>query len=462
MGETMINKNTPRSFLALSILIALNSVVAANERPVGTERPPNILFFLADDMGWTDLGCYGSTFYESPTLDRLAREGMRFTNAYTAGTVCSPTRASIITGQTTPRHGCTNWGGKLAHPEKHFTLAEALAEGGYQTFFTGKWHIGVTTPEQEAFGTFEDLLPTHDPKNDPKKTRQMTGHTLAFLEQVDPDKPFFAYINYHAVHTALKERADLVAKYEAKLESNPPRSRGPKGLEKERDRQNKQVQDVPEFAAMVEGIDTSVREILETLSTQGLDENTLVIFSSDNGGLSTRGCTSNLPLRAGKGWAYEGGIRVPLIMKWPGKVKQGQVTDVPVTSMDFYPTLLEAAGLPLRPREHVDGVGLLGLLTAGQTPERDTLYWHYPHYHGGGCIPVGAMREGQYKLVQWFGEQRYELYDLNNDLSELHDISKEDPELLKRLTAKLSVWQQSIPDIKFDNPNRLGKKRGKK
>lgn len=426
--------------------------------PLTAGERPNILFLLADDLGWTDVGCYGSSFYESPAIDQLAKEGTRFTDAYTAGTVCSPTRASIITGQTTPRHGCTNWGGSLSDPKKHVTIAKALQEGGYQTFFTGKWHIGATTPEQEGFGTFENLLPAHNAKDDPKKTRQITGHTLAFLKQVNPDKPFFAYVNYHAVHTAMKERADLVAKYRAKLKTDPPKSAGPKGLEKERDRQNKQVQDVPEFAAMVEGLDTSVGKILAALAAKGLDKNTLVIFSSDNGGLSTRGCTSNLPLRAGKGWAYEGGIRVPLIVKWPGKVAKGQESKVPVVSMDFYPTLLEAAGLPLRPKEHVDGIGLLDLLTKGRAPKRDTLYWHYPHYHGGGCIPVGAMREGNYKLIHWFGEKRYELYNLGSDTSELRDISGEKPELLKRLISKLSAWQQTIPDIKFDNPNLLGKK----
>jgi arylsulfatase A-like enzyme len=449
-------RTTHRFILALGMVAILSSTAAA------AERPPNILFFLADDLGWMDLGCYGSTFYESPTLDRLARDGIRFTNAYTAGTVCAPTRSSIITGQATARHGCTDWTGKLTDPSSHFTLARALNEGGYQTFHTGKWHVGGTTPEQEGFGLYEELLPSHDAKNDPKKTRQMTNHTLAFLEQINRDRPFFAYVCYHAVHTPLKEREDLVDKYRAKLTTDPPKSRGPKGLEKERDRGNKQVQNVPQFAAMVEGIDISVRRILKSLADKGLDGNTIVIFSSDNGGLSTKGCTSNLPLRAGKGWAYEGGIRVPLIVKWPGQIKPKQTTDVPVVSMDFYPTLLEVAGLPLRPKEHVDGTGLRGLLTAGKAPERDTLYWHYPHYHGGGCIPVGAMREGRYKIVHWFGEERYELYDLETDLSELRDISKEFPELLDRLTKKLTAWQQSIPDIKYDNPNGWGRKKRKK
>jgi len=459
-GRCHMMKLTQLLVLAICSLLVCQTTQA--ERPNNSTRPPNILFFHADDLGWSDLGCYGSTFYESPTLDQLAKDGMRFTHAYTAGTVCSPTRASIITGQATPRHGCTNWGGKLTRGEAHFTIAEALKEGGYQTFFTGKWHIGATTPAEEGFGLFKDLLPPHIAEDDPKKTRQMTAHTQAFLKQIDVKKPFFAYVNYHAVHTALKERADLVAKYEKKLKTNPPKSRGPEGLEKERKRNNKQVQDVPEFAAMVEGIDTSVREILETLKRLGLEEKTLVIFTSDNGGLSTRGCTSNLPLRAGKGWAYEGGIRVPLIVKWPGKIKPGRVSDTPVISMDFYPTLLEAAGFSARPMEHIDGISLLGLLTDGTPPKRDTLYWHYPHNHGGGCIPVGAMREGKYKLVHWFGENRYELYDLAKDPSELRDISKDNSDLRQRLAAKLTAWQKSMPDIKFDNPNRLGKKNKRK
>lgn len=435
---------------------------AFGTEPNNSTQSPNVLFLHADDLGWADLGCYGATFYESPTIDQLAADGIRFTHAYTAGTVCSPTRASIITGQATPRHGCTDWGGDLSRGEAHFTIAEALKDGGFQTFFTGKWHIGATTPAKEGFGLFENLLPPHNAKNDPKQTRRIAAHTQAFLKQVDADKPFFAYVNYQAVHTRLKERADLVSKYRRKLQTNPPKSRGPEGLEKERDRDNKQIQDVPEFAAMVEGIDTSVREILETLKERGMEENTIVIFTSDNGGLSTRNCTSNLPLRAGKGWAYEGGIRVPLIVKWPGKIKSGQISDVPAISMDYYPTLLEAAKLPARPSEHMDGVSLLSLLTEGTRPERDTLYWHYPHYHGGGCIPVGAMREGNYKLVHWFGENRYELYDLANDPSELRDISEDDPVVKQRLATRLTAWQESIPGIKFDNPNRLGKKNGKR
>jgi arylsulfatase A-like enzyme len=454
----------PLSLLfCLALFLSPFSASAAKPPPGQSARLPNVLFVLADDLGWTDLGCYGSTFYESPAIDQLAAEGIRFTQAYAAGTVCSPTRASIITGQATPRHGCTNWGGSLSHPEKHVTVAEALKEGGYQTFFTGKWHIGATTPEAEGFEVHAEISPkSKSGGDDPKATRAITHNTLNFLKQLDPDKPFFASVHYHAVHTPLKERADLVAKYEAKLKSHPPKSPGPTGLEKERDRENKQLQDGPEFAAMVEGMDDSVGEILQALADQGLEENTLVIFTSDNGGLSTKPCTSNLPLRAGKGWAYEGGIRVPLIMKWPEEITPGEESNFPVISMDYYPTILEAAGLPLRPEEHVDGIGLLDLVTTGTAPRRDTLYWHYPHYHGAGCIPVGALREGNYKLVHWFGEDRYELYELNDDLSELHDISQDHPEIVDRLSKKLTAWQEAIPDIKYDNKNPLKDARSKK
>ena len=452
------------SFTRVVVAAGLLAVTALGQAGlvVAAETKPNILFFLADDLGWRDLGCYGSKFYESPTLDRLATSGIRFTNAYTAATVCSPTRASIVTGQTPARHGCTNYGGSI-DPSEHFTLANALREGGYQTFFAGKWHIGNTTPAAEGFSVVaEESARGIDRANDPKSTRSITANTLAFLKQTNPEKPFFAYVNYHAVHTPLRERADLIAKYQTKLAAHPPKSHGPAGLEKERDRDNKQVQDDPAFAAMVEGLDTSISAILDALAADGRDQNTIVIFYSDNGGLSTKPCTSNLPLRAGKGWAYEGGIRVPLIVRWPGRIKPGVACDVPVTSMDFYPTLLEVAGLPLRPAEHVDGLSLLALLTEGKAPPRTTLYWHYPHYHGAGCTPVGAMREGSYKLVHWYGTDSYELFDLSKDLSELNDISSAEPELLDRLVRKLTAWQKSFPDLKYDNPNKFKKRTPRK
>ena len=417
---------------------------------------PNILFFLADDLGWKDLGCYGSTFYETPHLDKLANQGIRFTQAYTSSTVCSPTRASIITGQTPARHGCTNYGGSIS--KSHIGLAKALAHGGYQTFFTGKWHIGNLTPQLAGFQSSQEISARAGTPEDPKSTRRITANAVEFLSELKPEKPFFAYVNYHAVHLALREAPELVAKYRAKLKAQPPQSVGPTGLEKERERLNKQVQNIPEYAAMMEGIDNSVAEILSVLAKTGRAENTLVIFTSDNGGLSTKPCTSNLPLRAGKGWAYEGGIRVPLIAHWPGKISRGAESSVPVTSMDFYPTLLRLAGLPLMPGQHVDGMDVSQLLLGGKRLERQAIYWHYPHYHGAGCIPVGAMRYKHWKLVHWFGEQRYELYNLEADPSELEELSRKEPRKLLMLKRMLTEWQQSFPGIKYDNPNTLPKK----
>jgi len=435
-----------RLYLLAFILLAAPAVLNAES------SKPNILFFLADDLGWRDLGCYDTTFYESPTLDQLARDGMRFTHAYTAGTVCSPTRASIITGQTPARHGCTNWGGNI-NPADHIGLARALHDGGYETFFTGKWHIGTMTPAMAGFNTSHEIATRGGSNDDPKSTRKITSNTIAFLKQQVANKPFFAYVNYHAVHLPLREAPHAVDKYRRKLITNPPPSVGPTGLEKERERTNKQLQDNPQYAAMVEAVDHSVAQILMTLTMQGLEKNTLVIFTSDNGGLSTKPCTSNLPLRAGKGWVYEGGIRVPMIVRWTGHVAANTSTDIPVTSMDFYPTLLTIAGLPLKPKQHLDGVSIAKLLITGEPLIRDTLYWHYPHYHGAGCIPVGALREGNLKLVHWFAENRYELYDLDDDPSELNDLSPNRPQDVSRLTTKLNRWQASFPKIKFDSAN---------
>ncbi len=438
-----------RLVVAFTIVTLLANVCARAEQP-------NILFFLADDLGWKDLGSYGATFYETPHLDQLASEGIRFTDAYTSSTVCSPTRASIITGQTPARHGCTNYGGAIS--KQHVGLAKALAEGGYQTFFTGKWHIGNLTPALAGFQLVQEISARAGTLDDPKSTRRITANAIEFLGSLQKGKPFFAYVNYHAVHLALRESPELVAKYQEKLKLHPPRTVGPPGLEKERDRMNKQVQDIPEYAAMMEGIDSSVASILEVLQKTGRADNTLIIFTSDNGGLSTKPCTSNLPLRAGKGWAYEGGIRVPLIAHWPQKIEAGMETDIPVTSMDFYPTLLSFAGLPPRPKQHLDGVDVSELILGKATIDREALYWHYPHYHGAGCIPVGAMRYKNWKLVHWFGEQKYELYDLESDLSELRDLSKRYPQEFLKLKKMFTEWQQSIPGIKYDNPNTLKKK----
>ena len=411
---------------------------------------PNIIFFLADDLGWTDLGSYGTSFYESPNLDKLATQGIKFTQAYCAGSVCSPTRASIVTGQVPARNGCTQFGDSIRGTEVCF--AEVLSENGYETFFTGKWHIGGKTPEQAGFrNSVEYSTKSKDPE-DPKSTRMITKSTLDFLNKQTVEKPFMAYVNYHAVHLPHREKVSLVGKYKHKLQTNPPKAGLPKGLETEGDRKNKQVQDDPFFAAMVEGIDTSVGRILDLLEEKGMDKNTVVIFSSDNGGLSTKGCTSNLPLRAGKGWLYEGGVRVPTIIRWPSIIKPGTVSKVPINSTDYYPTMLSIAGIDLRPKDHVDGYDLEPLLRKGVAPARKAFYWHYPHDHGAGNVPSGSILLDNYKLIQYFRSKKVELYKIDDDLSELKDISSQMPEKCTEMLKQLKAWQKTLPNFTFGSP----------
>ena len=413
-------------------------------------KKPNIVFFLADDLGWTDLGCYGTSFYESPHLDKLASQGIKFTQAYCAGSVCSPTRASIVTGQVPARNGCTQYGDSIRGTEICF--AEVLSDNGYETFFTGKWHIGGKTPEEAGFkNTVEFSTKSTDPE-DPKSTRQITQSTLDFLNKQTDEKPFMVYINYHAVHLPHREKESLVAKYKMKLKSNPPKAGFPKGLEREGDRKNKQVQDDPYFAAMVEGIDTSVGRILNLIDEKGFSENTVVIFSSDNGGLSTKGCTSNLPLRAGKGWLYEGGVRVPTIIRWPSVVKPATVSKVAINSTDYYPTMLSIAGIELRPKDHVDGYDLEPLLREGKVPDRKAFYWHYPHDHGAGNQPSGSILVGEYKLITYFRTKKVELYKIDDDLSELKDVSSSMPEKCIEMLKQLQSWQKTLPDFTYGSP----------
>lgn len=426
---------------SLIFLLSFNSFSA---------EKPNIIFFLADDLGWTDLSGFGSSFYESPNLDNLSAEGLKFTQAYCAGSVCSPTRASIVTGQVPARNGCTQYGDSIRGTEICF--AEVLSENGYETFFTGKWHIGGKTPEQAGFKTAVEYSTSSKDPEDPKSTRQITQSTLKFLEKQTANKAFMAYVNYHAVHLPHKEKESLVAKYKAKLKSSPPQAGLPKGLEMEGDRKNKQVQDDPYFAAMVEGIDTSVGKILKFIKEKGFEENTVVIFSSDNGGLSTKGCTSNLPLRAGKGWLYEGGVRVPTIIKWPSVVKAGSVSKVPINSTDYYPTMLSIAGIDLRPKDHVDGYDLVPLLKNGTAPSRQAFYWHYPHDHGAGNQPSGSILLGGYKLITYFRTKKVELYKIDEDLSELEDLSAKMPEKTTEMLKMLEAWQKMLPNFTYGSP----------
>ncbi len=463
-------------FALLIGLLGLGLVQAAlSAEPSSGARRPNIVFILADDLGWADLGCYGSTFYDTPHLDTLARQGMRFTDAHAACNVCSPTRASIMTGKYPARLHLTDWlpgrGDRpdqklnrpviLQHlPLEEFTIAEALKAGGYQTCFIGKWHLGDAPyyPEHQGFdiniGGCElghppsYFSPYHNPKlpdGPPGEylTDRLTSEAVKFLESAArKPEPFFLYFAHYAVHTPLQAKAAMIESYKTKAARLSPA--GPEFIE-DNGRRVRQVQNHPVYASMLRSLDESIGRLLETLNTLGLSTNTIVVFTSDNGGLSTAEGTptSNLPLRAGKGWPYEGGVREPLLIEWPGVTRPGSVCAEPVISTDFYPTMLQMAGLPLRPEQHLDGESLVPLLKGGSLPERP-LFWHYPHYSNQGGAPEGAIRLGRFKLIEWYEDLRVELYDLGEDLGEHHNLAATMPEKTDALRRQLHAWRAAV------------------
>lgn len=442
---------------------------AAESHPV----KPNIVFILADDMGYMDVGAYNpKTFYETPNLDAFAKKSMRFIDGYAACSVCSPTRSSIMTGKYPPRTGVTDHtGGKRAGkllPAPHavdlaleeYTIAEALRDAGYSTFFAGKWHLGTGKFAPGAQGFDPDLISLKggyfpadskeaDPKADPKSTDLIADDAVKFIDE-HKDKPFFAYIPFNAVHVPIGARADLVEKYRKKQASAPPDAWGVEGANKVR-----LVQNNPVYAAMIEQMDAAIGRVLTAIDKNGLADRTIVIFMSDNGGLSTAEghSTSNMPLRGGKGWPYEGGVREPMIIDVPGMTKPGSTSDVPVTSTDFYPTILQLAGLPLNPKQHCDGVSLVPLLE-GKTLDRGPLYWHYPHYSNQGGAPAGAIRDGDWKLVEWYEDGRLELFNLRDDIGEKNNLAAANPEKTRELHEKLVSWRKEVNAVMpLPNPN---------
>lgn len=466
------------------IACSLSVVVSMAAAPT---RPPNIVFFLADDLGQRDLAVYGSSFYETPNLDRLAKEGALFTDAYAACPVCSPTRASILSGQWPQRTGITDYIGAPAKPEAWKrntkmlpapyadrlaldapTLAKAMKSAGYATFFAGKWHLGPEGwwPENQGFdhnlggidrggpyGGKKYFSPYGNPrlKDGPDGEHlpdRLATETANFIA-ANRERPFFAYYSFYDVHTPLMARPDLLRKYEEK--------RARLGLKeawgREHERDVRRVQDHAVYAAMVEAMDLAVGKVLAKLDELGLRENTLVIFTSDNGGLSTSEGwpTSNLPFRGGKGWMYEGGIREPLLIRWPGVVKPGEVISIPVSSPDFFPTLLEAAGARPAPGQRLDGVSLVPVLRGSAVNER-ALYWHYPHYGNQGGAPAAAIRRGPWKLIHWAEDDREELFRLDLDPGETTDLAAREPQRVASLRAELSGWQQAV-GAKFPSQN---------
>lgn len=466
------------AFGRAGLVLLLGGLLTGDARGSAPERP-NVIFILADDLGWRDLGVFGSTFYKTPNLDRLAAEGMRFTQAYAACPVCSPTRASILTGKYPARLHLTDYiagarRGKLNPPSylhhlplEEVTLAEAFKEAGYATAFVGKWHLGTSEfyPERQGFdrnlgGCEKGSPPSYfspyripnlpdGPKGE-YLTDRLTDEALNFIEAVK-DRPFLLYLSHYAVHNPQQAKGDLVKKYTEKLATQPPAA-GPEFLT-EGKRQVRQVQNQPVYAAMVQSLDESVGRIRERLAATGLESKTIVVFTSDNGGLSTSegSPTSNVPLRAGKGWHYEGGVREPLIVKWPTTVRPGSVCHAPIVSTDYYPTLLEMAGLPPRPDQHVDGASFVPLLRGETRPERP-FYWHYPHYGNQGGSPGGAIRVGDDKLIEWFEDGRTELFNLRDDPGERHDLAAQRPEQAAALRKRLQEWRASV-NASMPTPN---------
>ncbi|MEZ4729533.1 MAG: sulfatase [Caldilineaceae bacterium] len=463
---------------------------------------PNIIFILIDDLGWRDLGCYGSTFYETPNLDRLAAAGMRFTDAYAACPVCSPTRASIMTGNYPATLGITDWIDWAGHihpargrlidvpylkelPQSEQTVAKALQTAGYATWHVGKWHLGGPGhyPQEHGFdvniGGCEWGSPGRDGYFSPwgipalrgvdvpdgtYLTDYLTDQAIALIQQnggqPNGGQPFFLNLWYYTVHTPIEAKPAKIAKYAAKarrlgLDRVDPFAEGdpfPTEHKQHLRIQRRLVQSDPVYAAMIESLDENIGRLLATLDDLGIGENTVVIFTSDNGGLATAegSPTCNMPLAEGKGWMYEGGTREPLFVRWPGQIAPGAVCHTPVISPDFYPTLLEIAGIA--PEHEGDGVSLLPLLTGRGDLAREAIFWHYPHYGNQGGTPGSSVRAGDYKLIEFFEDGRLELYNLRSDLSETQNLASQAPEVTQRLHKLLSAWRVAV-EAKLPQPN---------
>lgn len=457
--------------LGLGRFAALTAVLGRSEN---TARP-NFLFILADDLGWSQVGCYGSDFYETPNIDRLAQEGMRFTDAYAACPVCSPTRASIMTGRYPARLHLTDFiaGGSFSYekylqpewqkylPLEEITIAEALKNAGYVTACFGKWHLSIDkkppkslpyNPDKQGFDEyFVSYKPSSktDPESDAHNVEVITEKSLGFMER-HKDEPFFLYVSHNTIHAPIMSKKKLVQKYRNKLGSNLP-------------------QNNPILGAMIEELDDSTGSLLEKLDELEIADKTIVVFFSDNGGLESD--AKQTPLRSGKANLYEGGIREPLIIHWPGVVDPGSTCNEPVISIDFFLTFLEIAGLKNEAKKPIDGVSLVPLLRQNGILNRQAIYWHYPHYHSSSIGPCGAVRAGDYKLIEWYDQSicgpgnEFELYNLKEDLGERNNLAKKMPERVEKLKKMLSNWRIEV-DAQMPRPNpdydpRKAKKSGK-
>lgn len=494
--------NTNRAFTALYGLFLIIGVLAGCSKPqseTSTDhdngRPPNIIFILADDLGWADLPTYGNPFNEAPNIERLAREGMTFTNAYAAAPVCSPTRASLQSGQYPARVGIIDFLPGHWRPYEKLTpatnrtqylpldittMGEALKKAGYTTGYFGKWHLGRTEkyhPKNQGYdeavvyqgggyyGFGDRLAPPKEIPQEVRLSEALTDMSVNFIEQ-NKDSSFFLFLAHYDVHVQLDADADLIEKYLAKDKADGYPSNAV-------------------YAAMIEHLDRSVGRIIQKLDALGLSKNTMVVFFSDNGGLIKRFdeipliaqsklhyyeedtlryiASSNDPLRAEKGTVYEGGIREPLIVKWPGHIKAGAESDAPVTSVDFYPTFMELAGAGLPPDQAFDGISILSQLKGSSGKKDRAIYWHYPVYHHE--VPMGAIRKGNWKLVENFQTNEIELYNLEEDIGEENNLAEQNPGKRNELLTQLQEWRKSVhaemprPNPVFDPERRYVWKR---
>ena len=473
------------STITILFCLVCAATLFAKPIPQGSADPPNVVVFLVDDLGYMDIGANNpDCFYDTPNIDRFAKTGIRFTDGYAANPVCSPTRYSLLTGKYPTRVGATNFfsgtrAGKFKPaplndnmPLDEVTLPRALKKNGYATFFAGKWHLGEEESHypqnfgfdvnmggyhkggpytgKRYFSPFENpQLKPDSPEGDHLPDR-LARETVSFIKaQGDQGKPFLAYLSFYSVHTPLMGRPDLVKKYKAKAKqiSGEQFAEEEQVFGKKKPRKVRVLQKHAVYAAMVEAMDEAVGKVLKQIDDSGLADNTIVVFTSDNGGLSTSegSPTSNLPLRGGKGWVYEGGIREPWIVRYPGVTKAGMVSEEPISSIDLFPTIVNAAKVDIS--HEIDGVDLKPAFE-GESLNREALYWHYPHYSNQGGIPGGAIRMGDYKLFERYEDGRVHLYNLKDDIGERNDLADAKPELSQKLTAKLHAWYKKV-DAKF-------------
>jgi len=493
---------TLKSAVSLGVA-AVSPLILLSVQKKSAGTPPNIVFVLLDDFGYSDLACYGSKYYQTPNIDRLAREGILFTDAYAACPVSSPTRASVMTGRYPVGTGITDWiPGRQAtnngRPEDKFlalpfklqldtgevTIAEVLKKNGYTTMISGKWHLGgepMYWPENQGFdvnkGGYSAGSPNRgktsngyfSPYGNPRLedgpegeylTDRQTDEAINFIK-TNRNKPFFVYLSFYAVHNPMQGKEDLIKRFDARADSMHLTDKETFTREKEWIRttmsenyKERIIQSNPVYASMIYSVDENIGRLLAELATLGLDKNTVIIFTSDNGGLSTSegSPTCNFPMRAGKGWLYEGGIRVPLIIRYPGKTKAGGVVRTPVSSIDYFATIAEITGSGTG-GAITDGVSITRLFRKDRLRERP-LFWHYPHYSNQGVEPGSAVRLGRYKLIDNFEKGKQELYDLQKDISEMNDISSQYPEKTRELYKLLNDWREKNGAMMMvPNPN---------